>query len=149
MPEEEDDDEVEAEGGHFVTAAMDYTPVADGELGFSEGDRILVQNKDPSGWWCGKRVQSGEVGWFSPEFVQEEDEGLVLPLPEPEPQKSSYSIATAATTAATTTTTTTTTTTDTQSDLKPCTTCHCRAFAPNPFRPKSCRDCWHNISFHE
>eukprot|EP01084_Bolivina_argentea_P209214 356423_1 len=39
------------------------------ELRFSIGDNIILHAKHESGWWLGKLVKTGAVGWFPPDSV--------------------------------------------------------------------------------
>lgn len=49
------------------------------QLSFENGDKIVVLEKDPSGWWIGKNIQ-GKVGLIPSPFVKE----ARVPYPKPE-----------------------------------------------------------------
>ncbi|KAH3744713.1 protein kinase C and casein kinase substrate in neurons protein [Pelomyxa schiedti] len=53
-----------------VRAMFDYTGQEDSELSFVEGDIILVENKDPSGWWKGTLGAGGKSGLFPSNYVE-------------------------------------------------------------------------------
>ena len=49
------------------------------QLSFENGDKIVVLEKDPSGWWIGKNIQ-GKVGLIPSPFVKE----TRVPYPKPD-----------------------------------------------------------------
>merc|ERR1719361_665164 len=59
----------EPEEGDVLEARFDYGDGGAEELKFEIGDRILLQAKDESGWWLGKLLKNGVVGWFAPDLV--------------------------------------------------------------------------------
>jgi len=52
-----------------VRAIYDYTATEDNELTFKANDRIVVLQKDDSGWWQGEL--NGQVGMFPSNFVEQ------------------------------------------------------------------------------
>lgn len=65
----------------YLTVAIDdYEAEDENELTFSVGDEIEVITEDPSGWWEGKHVPSGKVGWFPFSFVEWKEADVSLPV---------------------------------------------------------------------
>eukprot|EP01128_Nolandella_sp_AFSM9_P003625 TRINITY_DN1578_c0_g2_i1.p1 TRINITY_DN1578_c0_g2~~TRINITY_DN1578_c0_g2_i1.p1 ORF type:complete len:562 (+),score=185.55 TRINITY_DN1578_c0_g2_i1:40-1686(+) len=69
QPQEEET----ADGEEVLLARYEYEATDEGEIGFREGEKIVLLNKDESGWWVG-RNEAGETGSFPSNFV-ELDEG--------------------------------------------------------------------------
>jgi len=57
----------------FAIAKYDYEANQDDELSISKGDRIVVLEKSPDGWWKGRKG-TGQVGWFPSNYVTLEDD---------------------------------------------------------------------------
>uniref|UniRef100_A0A6A7G6Q8 Pleckstrin domain-containing protein n=1 Tax=Hirondellea gigas TaxID=1518452 RepID=A0A6A7G6Q8_9CRUS len=129
----------------IVVVTVDYLKAGKGELTLRCGDRIIVQNRDPSGWWCGKHEASDEIGWFAPEFV-----GCGPSFAETNSvETNSISSETYSPEAPSTSITPPSIPTSSSSPSQTkCPDCSCLGFKPNTFRPNLCRECWHNESVH-
>mmetsp|Transcript_18393 Transcript_18393/g.29153 ORF Transcript_18393/g.29153 Transcript_18393/m.29153 type:complete len:956 (+) Transcript_18393:1172-4039(+) len=60
----------EPQDGDILVARYDYNEGGAEELAFVVGDEIELQAKDDSGWWLGKLLKNGVVGWFAPDLVE-------------------------------------------------------------------------------
>ncbi|EGG23530.1 SH3 domain-containing protein [Cavenderia fasciculata] len=49
----------------------DFDTDQQGELALKTGEIIVINQKDPSGWWQGTNPNTGAQGWFSNTFVEE------------------------------------------------------------------------------
>eukprot|EP01083_Nonionella_stella_P207731 754336_1 len=60
----------------IVIADYDYSAEDDTQLTFDEGDRIVVLEKDSSGWWSGRLEKNGQEGYFPSTYIKgiEEEE---------------------------------------------------------------------------
>lgn len=58
------------QAGDVLIAISDYTEGEAAELCFLTGDKIILEEKDESGWWKGKLDRTGEVGWFAHSYVK-------------------------------------------------------------------------------
>lgn len=56
----------------MVNAKYNYDAQQTDELTLVKGDKIAVLEKSSDGWWKG-RTQSGNIGWFPSNYVQEEE----------------------------------------------------------------------------
>jgi len=65
MPRKEN----EPKEGHILIAKFDYNQEGQEELSFHIGDKIVLMDKDESGWWLGKLDKTGVVGWFAPKLT--------------------------------------------------------------------------------
>ena len=59
----------EVEGQLFV-ATHDYSAADSDELSFSAGDRIIVTQQDPDGWWAAVRERDGETGYVPAPYLK-------------------------------------------------------------------------------
>ncbi|ETO17507.1 intersectin-like protein, partial [Reticulomyxa filosa] len=55
--------------GDILIAKYDYQDGRQEELSFQIGDKIVLMEKDSTGWWLGKLVKTGVVGWFVPDLT--------------------------------------------------------------------------------
>jgi cell division protein ZapA (FtsZ GTPase activity inhibitor) len=65
-----------AGGAAQRSATFDYAATEAGELTFSKGDVIAVVSEDPSGWWQGRNVRTGESGSFPVNYTVELSAGV-------------------------------------------------------------------------
>ena len=61
---------------------FDYEACKGDELSFAEGEEIILLNNVDGGWWEGKKVSTGEVGWFPSNYVSPINQ---LDVPEASP----------------------------------------------------------------
>jgi len=55
----------------YVKALYDFKGGESDDLPFSEGDVLVVLEKDGSGWWTGEHTQSGKKGDFPSNYVEQ------------------------------------------------------------------------------
>jgi len=60
----------EPKKGDILIALVAYKEQGPEEISFETGDSIVLEMKDPSGWWLGKPVKGGSLGWFPPALVK-------------------------------------------------------------------------------
>ena len=53
----------------IVVASHDYEGQDDTQLSFAEGDRIIVEEEDESGWWTGTLEKNGKHGFFPATYI--------------------------------------------------------------------------------
>eukprot|EP00490_Sorites_sp_Unknown_P014375 CAMPEP_0114656044 /NCGR_PEP_ID=MMETSP0191-20121206/11768_1 /TAXON_ID=126664 /ORGANISM="Sorites sp." /LENGTH=215 /DNA_ID=CAMNT_0001872501 /DNA_START=106 /DNA_END=750 /DNA_ORIENTATION=+ len=61
----------------IVIAEYDYEGQDDNQLTFNEGDKIEVIEEDSGGWWEGRLIKNGNVGYFPVTYIkQNEGDGV-------------------------------------------------------------------------
>jgi len=50
----------------------DYSSGGEGEISLSQGDRLNVIMREPTGWWLVENYETGESGWVPASYVHEE-----------------------------------------------------------------------------
>jgi hypothetical protein len=49
----------------------DYSSGGEGEISLSQGDRLNVIMREPTGWWLVENYETGENGWVPASYIHE------------------------------------------------------------------------------
>ncbi|TNY23430.1 SH3 domain-containing protein [Rhodotorula diobovata] len=70
-PEPAQQEEAQEDLGVTAVAVYDYAADEEGELSFTEGQRITHVDKVDEGWWSGRNAETGAEGLFPSNYVEE------------------------------------------------------------------------------
>ena len=57
----------------IVIAEYDYVGQDDNQLTFNEGDKIEVIEEDTGGWWEGRLIKNGNIGYFPVTYIKQNE----------------------------------------------------------------------------